>query len=532
MDDVFVVATRRSRPASTWESLLEYSRRRRAQRKQRKAQESAGLVPLSNCHRILWTAEIQLGAQAFAVALDTGTSDFWVPSSECDCDFIAFDGWRQYNASLSETFVALDDEDKEFFAAYTDGEILEGYYGKDTLTIGNLTVPDQVFAQITGFLNYERCSGEEGLLGLAMNGEQPSVLDTLKSSLRYPIFSLYLDETDDYPDEDDVEEDIEIEEEPDGDFDVILEDVGGSHAVSANSAMVLGGVHHQYYDGCLHWLDSTTIETDDGETIDGLWNFRLDAVRMKDQALPRSQVAVLDSGSTFLVGPLEAVGQIATMNDMICLDMGWDDPVEVDCNDEEGFDLATIDCDKTMPDLELQANGVSFTIPGEDLIDEVLTFLGPICVLQLAAGIGLDGWILGDGFLLSHYAAFDFDQKKVGLAPIAHGDGSACEADWPMDVSNHGQAMPKPTKHTTNKPSLGSPSSQSSGGGIAPSSDSQDIFFAGLGVVIVAILFVVVLTRRSRSYRRVHRTSHLIPGEDDDLQLTEGGGDVELPDMS
>ena len=96
--------------------------------------------------------------QDFKVALDTGSSNLWVPSIGCN-SFVCI-GFGQYDSSASLTY---EKNGTEFTIAYNSSTI-NGCVSQDTFSIGEITVEQQDFAEITSGLT---SSGIDGVLGLA-----------------------------------------------------------------------------------------------------------------------------------------------------------------------------------------------------------------------------------------------------------------------------------------------------------------------------------------------------------------------------
>jgi cathepsin D len=85
-------------------------------------------IPLSNCHLVLWSGPISLGTpqQQFWVDFDTGSSDIWIPSTDCDKTCEMFVNWNRYDDSSSTTFQipsnVTSEGSNQFDAIYEDGE--------------------------------------------------------------------------------------------------------------------------------------------------------------------------------------------------------------------------------------------------------------------------------------------------------------------------------------------------------------------------------------------------------------------------
>src|ERR1051326_3521104 len=88
-------------------------------------------------------SDIALGtpSQTFKVVLDTGSSNLWVPSTECNS--IACYLHTRYDHSVSSTYKK---NGTSFEIRYGSGS-LSGFVSQDTFQIGDLKVKNQDFAE-------------------------------------------------------------------------------------------------------------------------------------------------------------------------------------------------------------------------------------------------------------------------------------------------------------------------------------------------------------------------------------------------
>jgi hypothetical protein len=456
---------------------------------------------------------------------------------------------------------------------------VSGYLGRDTLHLGkSLTIPNQVFAQITSFHRFVSCQGEEGILGLGLDIHTdddtasssssppplPSLLDNLKSILQHPIFSMYLNKTDDYAEDPGPAERVRLVvqlgfvaasivalvshplthfilsswyfllrcfllfhlfifvlsfQDPSNGPGHEYDDVDPSlyRPISANSEILFGAVDHKHYHGCLKWHDLAIYEGDESTKVQ-FWSFNLNGARVADQDLPYGDIAIVDSGSTFVIGPTEAIGTFANINQILCFvfdELESIDPVP--CDSEFGFEVAAVECDD--PDtpfepLQFVADGVVYEVGADELLTRVTTEEGDICIVRILSDPFLSVWILGDVFLDRYYAVFDFDAKRIGLAENAAGQGSICPDDWELDVEYNGKPatstapasnMVTMAPVTERNHSQNAPVSKTIPKSKSRSSRHNMPLAMGLaaGMVMAGILMVVLLTRlRRRRYQR------------------------------
>jgi len=120
-------------------------------------------VPLNNFMNAQYYGEIGLGTppQKFQVVFDTGSSNLWVPGSSCRS--IACFLHKKYYASESSTY---SPNGTEFEIHYGSGN-LKGYISNDVLTVGDIEVTEQDFAESTEEPGISFALGKfDGILGL------------------------------------------------------------------------------------------------------------------------------------------------------------------------------------------------------------------------------------------------------------------------------------------------------------------------------------------------------------------------------
>jgi len=428
-------------------------------------------MQLSNCHLEQWTATVGIGtpAQLFTVVIDTTTADVWVPSVSCqdNAQCLAYAnsyGWNMFDNEKSSTFSPLYDTLDEhgnpdgsgvltpsvFENVYSNGERVNGIHGKDVLHLSNsISIPNQIIGQVSDLSNLEgTCTSAEGVLGLghdmhsSTNPSINSVVTNLRSlGFKHNIFSLYLD----------------------------------AHGDGASrhdfSQLVLGGVDQRRYRGCIQWHDMISSRAEVMDILSNgqfhredqpaqndnhipllhekYWNMKLKHVQIMDAnnsdvlgGHHSPDIAILDSSSTFIVGPNMAVAKYAEVNNAVCylLEPNGNLGFNVDCMSDSGFDVALVGCDGTHPiaPLNFVVDEQTYSLTKEDMLadtggyDQIAG--NEVCILRVAQGGGnVGGWILGAPFFNKVYTAFDFDNTRVGFAYAANTasgyDEGFCEED-------------------------------------------------------------------------------------------------------
>ncbi|KAL2193934.1 aspartic peptidase domain-containing protein [Corynascus similis CBS 632.67] len=159
------------------------------------AQATVGLVPAIPAKGgIEYISPITIGGQTINVALDTGSADLWVFSSQLPAS--AQVGHQTYNPLLSPTFRHMPSAN--FSIIYGDGTSASGNVGIDVVDIGGATVTNQAVEVATAvspvFVLDMNLSGLVGLgfsqLSTVKPVKQKTFFENVMPTLFQPLFTV------------------------------------------------------------------------------------------------------------------------------------------------------------------------------------------------------------------------------------------------------------------------------------------------------------------------------------------------------
>lgn len=238
--------------------------------------EPATSVDISNFQNAQYYGEISIGTppQPFKVVFDTGSSNLWVPSSKCSFTQVPCDLHTKFYGDKSDSYVQ---NGTDFAIQYGSGS-LSGFLSQDTVTIGEIKVENQIFAEATKEPGLAFIAAKfDGILGLgfdtiSVDGVTPVWYNMVDQGVvDDPIFAFYL----------------------------------GRDGGHTSSQLVLGGVDESHYTGDFHFVPVSRK---------GYWQFALDNVLIDGTVLDvcgkKGCQAIADSGTSLLAGPVEVVKQI------------------------------------------------------------------------------------------------------------------------------------------------------------------------------------------------------------------------------
>jgi len=324
---------------------------------------------LHNYQNLQYYGEISLGTpgQCFTVVFDTGSSDAYVPGVSCNSR--ACQGHNKFRCSDSSTCLNTG---KSYKLKYGKGG-MEGILGYEKLCFGcnkdSLCVPKQGFLMSTTESDDDVGMQADGIVGmgydaLAKTRESTPFTQLMKSDqCTEKVFAFWLNRN--------------------------TNDANGGE-------MTLCGTDKSRYNGDFHYAPVTEK---------GYWQFTADYVEVNGQKMAKKFQAIADTGTSFIVGPMNIIVQIyKKMGVYFDYDAGY----------------GAVDCGKVnqLPSVSFTINGWKYSLSPNQYITKVPGRNGlPVCVVSFSTLYGYNGpWILGDVFLAPYYTVFDQDKNRVGFA--------------------------------------------------------------------------------------------------------------------
>jgi len=318
------------------------------------------------------TVSVGTPPQEVRVVYDTGSSNLWVNN-------IPVPWWKKilphhqfYDHSKSSSYVA---NGTKFNIAYGSGPVA-GFYSKDNIEIGGVSVKDYTFAEVNNVkgLGLMWMLGKlDGILGLGWDDisvdhvETPLRALVNSGGLAENVFAFYLGS-------------------------------GG-----ADGELVLGGVDPDHYTGDFAY--TPVIDMVPGKK--GYWTLAMDDIKMNGASVTDCRKAIVDSGTSLLIVPTADIKKIADI--VGAKPLGPIAPL----NKEYSFD-----CNATAPDFDIVVGGKTYTLTKEDYSLNN----GGKCILGMS-GMDIPApagplVILGDVFMRKIYVKFDEDNKRLGFATL------------------------------------------------------------------------------------------------------------------
>lgn len=298
--------------------------------------------------------------QTFKVIFDTGSSNLWVPSVKCSrCNH------QKYDSDSSSTYTA---NGTEFSIHYGSGS-LSGFMSTETVTLGDIAIPDQDFAEATQVPGMAFAMGKfDGILGLgfprlAVNGAEPPIQTMIRTGLIDDgVFSFYLPS------------------DP-----------------SKGGELDIGGINHDHYVGELFYAPVTR---------EAYWQLDITDIKVGGSSVTQVKAAIIDTGTSLLVGPKDEVNALNKKLGAKCSFLTHQ---------------CTVECStlSSMPTIDIEYGGKSFPLTPEQYILQVQgQCMVGIMGMDIPAPAG-PLWILGDIFIRQYYTVFDVTNSRIGVAKVA-----------------------------------------------------------------------------------------------------------------
>ncbi|KAF7811194.1 aspartic proteinase-like [Senna tora] len=248
--------------------------RRNLHRKLGKAENSDDIIGLKNYFDAQYYGEIAIGTppQKFKVIFDTGSSNMWVPSSQCFSSFACY-LHAKYRSSQSSTY---RQNGTSAAIQYGSGAI-SGFFSYDNVQVGDIVVKNQIFIEATNEPGTTFMMAKfDGILGLgfqeiSVENAVPVWYNMIDQGHIEPIFSFWLNR---------------------------------NQSDAKGGEIVFGGVDTAHFKG-----QHTFVPV----TRKGYWQFDMGDILIGGKPIGYCNggcSAIADSGTSLLTGPTPAINAI------------------------------------------------------------------------------------------------------------------------------------------------------------------------------------------------------------------------------
>ncbi|KAH9928187.1 aspartic peptidase domain-containing protein [Fomitopsis serialis] len=309
-----------------------------------------------------WTGTVSIGtpAQDFTIDFDTGSADLWIPSSDCS----GCQAKSSYDASKSST---SKEQSGNFQIQYGDGSTASGPIYSDTVSVSGVSVTGQYLSAVNSESGNLVGGPNDGLMGMAF-----PTISQLKSD---PYFWTAVDQK------------------------AVKEGVFAFKLSTSGSELYIGGTDNSMYSGDIEYHDLSS-------SAQGFWQISGASALVNNNATVSDFDTIIDSGTTIMYGPPDAVSQFYA---------AIDGSSEYDS--QNGY--YSIPCD-SIPTIAFSWGGNNWEISSD--VFNLGTASDGNCQGALAAqdlGLGDNVWLLGDSLMRNVYTAFSVDNNAVGFAKLS-----------------------------------------------------------------------------------------------------------------